>query len=338
MTEAAKIKPNACIDIHTHFVPRELPRNPLPDKFDQWPGMKCGQCGRRTFYAGEQAFRDLNPNTWSPLERIGEMNETGIGLQVLSPMPELLGYWLEPAQTAVVADYVNTELGKVVSAHPTRFTGFGMATMQDPSMAAREISLFRKEFGLIGVEIGSHINGVPLGDPRFDEFFAAAEENNLAVFVHALHPPLDRLPALPLMDALLAFPQEGAHAGVALMIGNVLHRYPDLHLALSHGGGTLPWIAGRLRNGWSCSDAMRQAIPMDPMEFLQNLWFDSLVYEPKVLTALLELVGTDRVMIGTDYPFLIQEPDPIGFLQRCQLNQETLDLIQTKNAQQFLRL
>jgi len=83
---------------------------------------------------------------------------------------------------------------------------------------------------------------------------------------------------------------------------------------------------------------MRQAIPMDPMEFLQNLWFDSLVYEPKVLTALLELVGTDRVMIGTDYPFLIQEPDPIGFLQRCQLNQETLDLIQTKNAQQFLRI
>ncbi|MBV1875066.1 MAG: amidohydrolase [Cycloclasticus sp.] len=326
------------IDVHTHVVPANIPSNPLTDNFNRWPQMRCEECGHRTVYHGDKAFRTVGSNAWDITKRIEEMDSQGIGIQVLSPMPELLGYWLDPRQTEVLADHINATIADMVASSPERFRGFGMVTLQDPKRAVREVERLSKVFGLAGIEVGSHVNGVPIGDRRFDEFYAAAADNGLAIFVHALHPPKDRIVGPPLMEPLVAFPQELALAGTSLMLGQVLERNPGLRLCLSHGGGTLPWVSGRIHNGRELSEDIRNALVTDPSQWVRQVWHDTLVYDPRILKGLIDIVGSDRLLVGSDYPFLIQEEDPVGALNVLELDESMRQAIGRDNAIKYLQL
>jgi len=120
------------------------------------------------------------------------------------------------------------------------------------------------------------------------------------------------------------------------MVGQVLERHPRLRICLSHGGGSFPWISGRLKNGWSVSAEVRGAISVDPQEWMRKVWYDSLVYDSTVLNGLLELVGDDKIVIGTDYPFLIQETDPAGFISAAISNETVRTRLCRTNALSYL--
>ncbi|RLA50898.1 MAG: amidohydrolase [Gammaproteobacteria bacterium] len=328
--------PGGVIDIHTHVVPGKFPGNPIAKNSQKWPCMQCTAAGHHVIYYGDQPFRTLEPNSWDPAARLDEMDARNIARQVLSPMPEMFGYWLDPRQTTVLADHVNGVIAKMVAEAPNRFTGFGTVTLQEPALAVREVERIARVHALRGIEIGSHIAGVPIGDRRFDEFYAAVEEYDLSLFIHAVHPPTDRIVGPPLMEALIAFPQELALAATSLMVGQVLERHPRLRICLSHGGGSFPWIAGRLKNGWSVSAEVRGAISVDPQEWMRKVWYDSLVYDSIVLNGLIELVGDDKIVIGTDYPFLIQEIDPVGFISAAISNESVKTRLCRTNALSYL--
>jgi aminocarboxymuconate-semialdehyde decarboxylase len=210
--------------------------------------------------------------------------------------------------------------------------------LQDPALAARELERLAAD-GFRGVEIGTNVNGVPIGDPRFEPFFAAAEALGLAVFVHAIHPAgRDRLVGPPLLEQGVAFPGETGLAIASLMTGGTLERHPRLRLAFSHGGGSFALLLPRLTHVWRSVPALRERIARSPAELARTLYYDTLVYDAATLAFLVQTFGASQLVVGTDYPFAIREPDPLGRLAELNAGPDLLAALESGNARRFLGL
>jgi aminocarboxymuconate-semialdehyde decarboxylase len=185
-----------------------------------------------------------------------------------------------------------------------------------------------------GVEIGTHINGVALGDPRMHEFYAAAEEADLAVMIHPLHPSgLERMAGRPELAAVAAFPLETALAATSLLTHGITERFPKLRILLSHGGGALPWILPRLKHAHSLGPPLRELFARDPAEMARAFYYDTILYDRPALRFLAETVGSDHIVVGSDYPFSIKQDRPAQFAEQAlEASRETL----AANAARFL--
>jgi len=209
--------------------------------------------------------------------------------------------------------------------------------MQDPDLAAREMYELRSRFGLVGVEVGSNINGAYLGDPRFDPVFAAAQENDLAIFVHALHPLQAKdIARFPMLAPFAAFPTDTALCAASLIMDGVLERFPRLKLAFSHGGGALGPILHRMEYGWSASDGFGGRLPQSPKAYARRFFFDSLVYDRAYLAHLAGHIAPGQIFLGTDYPYLIMQPQPRDFIRSAAELDEVDPSIWSDAAQRFL--
>jgi aminocarboxymuconate-semialdehyde decarboxylase len=264
---------------------------------------------------GRKPFRDIDDRSWDVERRIADMDADGIAAQALSPMPELLSYWLDAPAALDLGRGLNHAIGEMVARRPDRFFGLGSVPLQDPDLAAREAGTLRSRFGLVGVEVGSNINGAYLGDPRFDPFFAAAQENDLAIFVHALHPLQAKdIARHPMLAPFAAFPVDTALCAASLIMEGVLERFPRLRLAFSHGGGVLGPILHRMEYGWETSDHFGGRLPRSPKAYARRFFYDSLVYDQAYLEHLTTHIAPGQVFLGTDYPYLIMQPHPRAFI------------------------
>jgi aminocarboxymuconate-semialdehyde decarboxylase len=207
--------------------------------------------------------------------------------------------------------------------------------MQDSALAIKRLDEI-KSLGLRGIEIGSHINGIPLGDIRLHEIYAAAEQASLMVMIHPLHPlGLDRMGGRPELAAVAAFPLETAFAAVSLMTSGVTERFPKLRILLSHGGGALPWILPRLRHARTIGPPLDSLFPRDPGEMVKAFYYDTILYDDAALNYLVTKVGRDRLVAGSDYPFTIKQDRPAEFAEQALgLPRETF----TRNAMGLLDL
>src|SRR5262249_49977106 len=157
---------------------------------------------------------------------------------------------------------------------------------------------------LPGVEIATHVNGVSIGDPRFEPFFAAAERLSAAVFVHALHPAgRDRLVGAGAQEQVVAFPGDVALGIASLITGGTLERHPKLRIAFSHAGGAFGMLLPRMQHAWQRMPKIKESIARAPEEYARWLYYDTLTYSARALRFVIETFGADRVMVGTDYPF-----------------------------------
>lgn len=326
------------IDSHTHVVPDNFPPYPGRDPNHAWPCMHCGHGNHKTVMIRGNAFREVNDTSWSARSRLREMDEEGVDRQVLSPMPELLSYWFNTHDALAFGRHINGTIAGLVAEMPERFFGLGMVPLQDPDAAAKEVRVLKHEFGLLGVEVGSNINGVAMGDRRFDPFFAALEEEDMCLFVHALHPNKDRLYPLPLMEPLVAFPNENSIGIVSFLVNGVLERFPKLRIAFSHGGGAFPMTLPRLQNGWEVSQVLQDAMPLSPIEQARRFWYDTLVYDEDAIAYLMKIYGVRQVMMGTDYPFVIRDRHPGKRFDGLGLSQEDLLALTDDNCLRFLGL
>jgi aminocarboxymuconate-semialdehyde decarboxylase len=321
------------IDIHTHFVPGSIPqaagRNPL------WPSIERKEADGAAVMVGGKMFRIIDSRSWDAARRIDDMSADDVDLQVVSPMPELLSHWFPADDADALCRYINEGIAELCNANPKKFIGIGMAPMQDAALTIKRLDEI-KSLGLRGIEIGSHINGIPLGDARLHDIYAAAEQAGLMVMVHPLHPlGLDRMGGRPELAAVAAFPLETAFAAVSLMTGGVTERFPNLRILLSHGGGALPWILPRLRHARSVGPALASLFPRDPGEMVKSFYYDSILYDDVALDYLLTKVGNDRLVVGSDYPFTIKQDRPAEFAEQALgLARE----IFTSNAQRLLGL
>lgn len=285
---------------------------------------------------GETPFRKLDARSWDVAQRIEDMDREGVDVQVLSPMPELLSYWLDLADAQVICDAVNHQIASLVAAAPARFRGLGSVPLQDPEAAARMLPKLKREFGLKGVEIGSNINGKLLGEAEFDPFWAAAEAEGMAVFVHALHPVAAKsLAPDQNFTGFALFPVDTGMTASSIIMSGVLDRFPGLRIGFSHGGGTLGASIGRLQLGWNTLKAA-EGSSMAPMEQVRRFFFDSNVYDPAYLTYLATTLAPGQIFAGTDYPYQIMQQDPARWVREMGLPAEVEHSIRSGAAGRFL--
>jgi aminocarboxymuconate-semialdehyde decarboxylase len=265
------------------------------------------------------------------------MDEAGISRQILSPMPELLSYWMAPDDALTIGRHVNAEIGRMIAEAPNRFIGLGMVPMQDPQLAARELENLMRDERFRGVEIGTNVNGAAIGDPKFEPFFAAAEALGAAIFVHALHPADEgRLIGSPQLKAVVSFPCETSYAAASLITGGMAERHPTLKIAFSHGGGAFASVLPRLVHGWKRFPALRDGVPLSPHDYARRFFYDTLVYDVAMTRFIIETFGKTQLMLGTDFPFDIREHQPRAAIEALGLDAADVALLFAGNARRFL--
>lgn len=324
------------IDVHTHVVPERFPSYAGSARDIPWPSMAPAHACHAHVVIQGKTYRTVHQSCWHAADRLKDMDRQGIGVQCLSPMPELLSYWLPAKDAQVLLRHVNDSIAGMVASQPGRFRGLGGVPLQDMDLALQELEYVMKTLRFDGVELASHIDGVTLGDPRFEPFFAAAESMGAAVFVHALRPAgQDRL-AGPVTEQVVCFPGDIGLAVASMITGGIAERHPKLRIAFSHGGGVAPMLMGRLDRAWDITAKLREALPQKPSAYSKRFWYDSIVFTPENLRYLLRAFGESQVLIGSDYPFGMGDPDPVKFLRSCDLDGAVLQALLAGNAARFL--
>jgi aminocarboxymuconate-semialdehyde decarboxylase len=326
------------VDSHTHWVPGHFPAYMGTRKGVAWPSMAPADsaCQRHVMINGN-VYRTVPDASWDGARRADDMARTGVSHQVVSPMPELLSYWLNVDDALSLTRFLNDELAALVQAWPRHFTALGAVPLQDVGLAVRELERLMRELGLAGVELGSNIDGKPVSHPDFEPFFSAAESLGAAVFVHALRPcGMDRLVGPPLLEQVLAFPGEVGLAAASFMTSGVLARHPRLRLAFSHGGGALPMVLPRLQHAWENMAPVGQCMAQAPREMARRLFVDNLVYDRAAIRYLMEVYGPTQVMAGSDYPFAIMERDAALRIGSLELDDESTRLMRRDNALRWI--
>jgi len=329
----------ALIDVHSHVVPKALPKDPTGGEIGAWPSVHCEACGRLAkVMLGAKPFRDIDERSWDVERRVADMDEDGVSAQALSPMPELLSYWMAAPAALEMTRHLNHTIGEMVARRPDRFFGLGAVPLQDPELAAEEVGTLRGRFGLVGVEVGSNIAGAYLGDARFDLFFAAAQDEEMAIFVHSLHPLQARdLSRHPMLTPFAGFTVDTALCAASLIMEGVLERFPRLKLGFSHGGGVLAPILHRMEFGWAASHGFDGKLPQSPKAYARRFFYDSLVYDEAYLEHLTSQIAPGQVFLGTDYPYLIQQPEPRAFIGSAAGRPGVGSTIWSDAALRFLR-
>ena len=329
----------ACIDVHTHVVPEHFPAYAGKAADAACPSMAPAHACHRHVMLSGKIYRTVSDGAWDVAARYAEMQQQRVTAQVLSPMPELLSYWLDGADGAALSRYLNEQIAAMVAREPARFHGLGAVPLQDVERAIAELEFVMRELKLSGVEIGSNVNGVALGDAKLEPFFAAAESLGAAIFVHPLRPVgMERLIGPRNLEQIVAFPGESGLAAASLLTGGTLRRHPGLRIAFSHGGGTLASLLPRLQHGWDTFAELRDAVPESPTVGARRMYYDSLVYDRLTLEHLIARFGETQICVGSDYPFAIRDKDPVGRIDALADADAVKALLLHQNAERWLGL
>jgi len=326
------------IDMHTHIMPPAWEDFAQRYAAEDWPHAIVHDACSATIMLGERHFRDVDDRTFVPARRIADMDRLGIGRQMLSPIPVMFCYWGDADRTAELARAHNAFIGEAVAAFPDRFFGAGTVPMQSTPHAIHEIERLARD-GFRAIEIGTNFNGRDIDDPAIVEILEAAASRGLAVFVHPATPAMgeDRMRAyyLPFM---VAYPAETSLAIARLIFGGVLDRIPTLRIGFAHGGGSFPSLLGRLDHGFAVRKETRVNISRPPSSYADRLFFDSLTHDAAALVGITQRFGSNRIMLGSDYPFDMGVDDPRAQLTGLPLDAEAIADIDHRTALTFLNL
>ena len=325
-----------CIDIHTHIVPENFPPYAGKGREVPWPSMaQAHACHRHVMISGK-VYRTVSDGCWSVPRRIEDMGTMRVARQALSPMPELLSYWLPMPDAGVLIRYLNDQIAAMAARAPERFVGLGAVPLQDVDAALRELEYLRKDLKFAGVEIASHVKGTSIGDARFEPFFAEAERAGAAVFVHALRPAGQERIVGAFAEQAVCFPGDIALACASMITGGIAARHPRLRIAFSHGGGAMAILLPRLVHAWSAIPKARESLTESPAATARRFFYDHLVFDPKAVRFVVETFGASQIVVGSDYPFNMGDADPLGTLEKAGLDAAAVAAITAGNARRFL--
>jgi aminocarboxymuconate-semialdehyde decarboxylase len=325
-----------CIDVHTHIVPEKFPAYAGKGRDVPWPSMaEAHACHKHVMISGS-VYRTVSDGCWSVPRRIEDMGAMRITRQAISPMPELLSYWLPLEDASVMCRYLNDQIAAMISRAPGRFVGLGAVPLQDVDASIREMEYAVKTLKFAGVEIASHVNGTSIGHEQFEPFFAAAEKMGAAIFVHALRPAgQDRIVG-PFIEQAVCFPGDIGLACASMITGGIGARHPKLRIAFSHGGGVMSILLPRLVHAWNVFPKAKEALPESPAVTAKRFYYDELVFDPGAVRFVMATFGQSQVFIGTDYPFAMGDLHPMKTLELAGLHGEALVAVSSTNAKRFL--
>jgi aminocarboxymuconate-semialdehyde decarboxylase len=328
------------IDIHAHYVAPELITLVEREGARHHVTVSLTGDGKRQFRVGEGQSPAL-PHAITSLERrFDQVQEKQITMQMLLPQIDLSGYHLIADDGLWFSSIQNETLAETVHQYPERFAALATVPLQAPEIAAREAIRAVRDLHMCGVEVGTHVNGLSLDQPIFDVFWATIQELDIPVFLHPLAAPgQERLQRYSLTN-LIGYPAETTAAAAQLIFGGVLDRFPRLLVCLAHAGGFLPYQIGRLDRGYQARPELQTVdIKQHPSSYLRRFYFDSITHSQAALEYLCRMVGPERIMLGTDYPFEIGDPEAVERVRSIKVvSLEEQDKILGGNAMALFRL
>ena len=313
------------VDLHRHYLPLSAVHaadSVIPVRVETDGSLHLIMSGHAHALSDELTDLTLQRET---------MARQGLDLKVLAVPPFCFQYELPAADGVRWSRSVNDGIAEAVQASPDAFVGFATLPLQDVTQAIRELDRAVEELGLAGMEIATNIDGVELDAPDLDPLWERAAARRLPVLIHPHYVAgASRMGDYHLRN-LIGNPAETALAGRRLLFGGVLERYPGLSLILSHGGGALPHLIGRLAHGYRVRPECRVHASA-PEGLLAKFSFDTIVVDAKVLRHLVDTVGVDRIVLGTDYPFDMSDDDPVAFVANAGLGDAEAQAILTGGA------
>jgi aminocarboxymuconate-semialdehyde decarboxylase len=326
------------IDVHAHVIVPELLRSSAPG--EAWRPDVVREDGHQVVELGGARIRSMVSEAVDIGEIVAAQGRAGVSATLLCPWVPLLFYDVAPDDALERCRLQNAGLARLHAGYPDRVRVLGAVPLQDPELAAQELERLMAIDGFAGVEITTSINGVPLGDDRFAPFWQAAERSGALVFIH----PTTRGAAVPGLEErylwnLVGNPMETTVAAAHLVLTGTLARHPDLRVMLAHGGGAIAALSGRLRHGQATVAAAgpTPAVAADA-EIRRRFLFDSVVHDPELLGILVGLVGSERVLLGSDYPFDMADPDPVATVRAAGLSAGDQHAVLCGNASRELGL
>ena len=317
------------IDFHSHMLEREV--------FDASTNRTVFTgFGATPAKAPRPGAQQLMERMFDPIAVLADMDERGIDMAVTTSSTVLQGTsWADPATDLALCRRCNDQAAQWVAQYPRRFIGSMVLPMQDPALAIKEMER-AAALGIKVANLSSSYNGVYMGDPVFHEFWAAVQERGVTAW---MHPEGVRDPWFQRYALWNSAGQsiEETKCMASLIYEGVMTRFPSLNVVMAHGGGYFPHYMGRMdRNTANRPDTVRNMDGQSPSSFLRRFHYDSCVYDPAVLKVLLERVGADRIVMGSDYP--VGEKDPVGWLRQAGLSGDELAKVAGGNAARLLGL
>lgn len=297
------------IDMHAHCFPRITREMAHAVDAERAPWLQIDGSGERGhIMLGDKSFRPVQAQLWDPRRRLELMDEQGVALQVNCATPVMFGYAWDAARAADWATRMNEQVLEYCSVAPQRLKALAQVPLQDTELACGEASAAMKA-GCIGVQIGNHVGDRDLDDAGLEQFLTHCANDNIPLLVH----PWDMMGGSERMKKwmlpwLVAMPAETQLGMVSLILSGALERIPStLKICFAHGGGSFAWLLGRVDNAWRHRDIVREDCPQLPSSYARRLHVDSAVFDPGALRLLVEVMGVERVMLGSDTPFPLGE-------------------------------
>jgi aminocarboxymuconate-semialdehyde decarboxylase len=304
---------HTAIDIHTHvefagtfdILKKRYKEDEIFNRFVvSATGRHSAELNRGIVAGIRDALRD-------PQKKIRDMDEKKIGLYVLSSTPFAFFYEVEDDLAVELAKFQNDQLSEMVKRYPDRFSAMATLPLQVPNQAEKELERAVKKLGLRGVEIGSHVGSRELGDEVFWPIYKVLEDLNVPIFIHPHHVAgMERLGDFYLTN-LIGNPLDTTIAAAQLIFSGVLEKYPGLKIILAHAGGQLPYIIGRMEHGYQVRPECKERVHQSPMTFFKNFYFDIITHNADALRYLIRIAGSDHVLLGSDYPYDMGDPNPV---------------------------
>tara|TARA_B100001250_G_scaffold391240_1_gene391927 strand:+ start:161 stop:1171 length:1011 start_codon:yes stop_codon:yes gene_type:complete len=325
------------IDIHTHILPKSWPDLKKKYGYGGWIHLDHFNAGCARMMKDDEFFREVESNLWDPEKRLNDCQYHNVDIQVLSTVPVMFSYWAKPRDALDLSKLLNDHIASVVAKYPMHFLGLGTIPLQDADLAIKELERCIKDIGLIGVQLGSNVNGKNLDDDILFPIFEAASDLNACIFIH----PWDVMGKEDLkkywLPWLVGMPAETSRAICSMIFGGIFERLPKLRVAFAHGGGSFPSTIGRIQHGFNARpDLCAIDNNIDPISYLGKFWVDALVHDSIALDLLINKLGENKIAMGTDYPFPLGEKEPGQLIEVSDYNNNLKEKLLYNNALDWL--